>query len=151
MKCFPRENSEKIKVGTFGALPGPVGAGCSVKMGLRGRKAKKAECVGMGIWGVKIGQKPKKSFFSEKAKWVLSFKKKIWSLAPEVRFLAQVEFRADFRVWPKIALGGDFWPILGQNEAKFKKYHRINQKGYEAKFFFKRSAMKCFPRKNSEK
>ena len=51
-------------------------------------KAKKAECVGMGMWGVKIGQKPKKSFFSEKPKWVLSFKKKIGSLALLVGLLA---------------------------------------------------------------
>ena len=68
MRCFPRENSEKIKLGTFGGLPGPVGAGCPLKMGPEAEKAKNAECGGMGFWGVKIGQKPKKSFFSEKAK-----------------------------------------------------------------------------------
>ena len=68
MKCFPRENSEKIKVGTSGALPGPVGVASPLKMGLRGQKAKKAGCGGMGFWGVKIGQKPKKSFFPEKVK-----------------------------------------------------------------------------------
>ena len=68
MKCFPRENSEKSKLGTFGAIPGPVGVASTGKMGLRGQKAKKAGFGLLTVWGVKIGQKPKKSFFSERAK-----------------------------------------------------------------------------------
>ena len=69
MRCFPRENSEKIKVGTFGGLPGPVCMGCRLKMGLRGQKAKNAECVGMCIWGSEsVKKNPKKMILFGKAK-----------------------------------------------------------------------------------
>ena len=49
MRCFPRENQKKIKLGTFGGLSGPVGAGCPLKMGPEAEKAKNAECGGMGF------------------------------------------------------------------------------------------------------
>ena len=75
----------------------------------------------MVFWGVKIGQKPKKSFFSEKVKCVRQFKKKIGSLAPEVRFLAQVEVGPDFRVWPKNGLGGFFGRFCVKIERKAQK------------------------------
>ena len=48
---------------------------------------------------------------------MLSFKKKRGSLALLVGLLAQVECRADFRVLPKIALGG----IFGRFRAKIKQ------------------------------
>ena len=69
LKKRARENQKKkIKVGTFGGLSGPVGVVSPLKIGPEAEKAKNAECGGMGFWGVKIGQKPKKSFFSEKVK-----------------------------------------------------------------------------------
>ena len=62
------------------------------------RKTKKSWLCGFGPLGVEKGQKSEKTAFSEKAKCLLSFKKKIGSLAPELIFLALVECRAYFRV-----------------------------------------------------
>ena len=85
---------------------------CPLKIGPEAQKSKKAGCGLLLFWGSKSAKNQKKTAFSVKAKCLLSFKKKIGSLAPEVNFLAQVECRADFRVWPKMGLGGvsgRFW------------------------------------------
>ena len=110
-------------------------------------KAEKAECVGMGIWGAKIGQKPKKSFFSEKAKWVLSFKKKIGSLALLVGLLAQVECRADFRIMPKIALGGIFAWFRVKIKQNSKSTTEITRRATELIFFLNEAQWSAFPGK----
>ena len=75
----------------------------------------------MGLWGVENGRKSEKTAFSEKAKWVLSFKKKIGSPAPEPSFWGLVGCRADFRVWPEMGLGGGLGVVPGRNLAKMKQ------------------------------
>ena len=89
----------------------------------------------MVFWGVKIGQKPKKSFFSEKVKCVRQFKKKIGSLAPEVRFLAQVEVGPDFRGWPKNGLGGFFGRFCVKIEQTLKSFPELTRKAMDLIFF----------------
>ena len=77
MACFLRKNQKKIKLGIFGAGLGPLGGAYSWKIGLRGQKAKKSWGWENVCVGVKIGPRPKKIAFSEKAKCLLSFKKKL--------------------------------------------------------------------------
>ena len=103
-----KENSKTIKLGTFGALWGPLGACCAGKMGLKGRKSIKAGCERFGARGVKNDRKSKKTGFSEKAKCVCPFKKKIGYLALLVGFPAQVEVGPDFPVLPKMGKSA-FW------------------------------------------
>ena len=115
------ENSKKIKLGTFGALWGPLGACCTGKMGLKGRKSIKAGCARFGARGVKNYRKSKKTGFSEKAKCVCPFKKKNGSLAPAVAFLARVEVGPDFPVWPKMGKSAFWKPKI---DKKSKIWHR---------------------------
>ena len=103
-----RENSKKFKLGTFGGLWGPLGACCTGKMSLKGRKSIKAGCGRFGARGAKNDRKSKKTGFSGKAKCLLSFKKKIGYLALLVGFPARVEVGPDFPVWPKMGKSA-FW------------------------------------------
>ena len=73
MGCIFWENQKKIKLGNFGAGLGPLGGACSWKIGMRGQKAKKSWGWENVCVGVKIGPRPKKNTFSEKAKCLLSF------------------------------------------------------------------------------
>ena len=73
--------------------------------------------VGEWVFGGSKSAKTKKKFFFGGSKVSALVKKKIGPLAPGVGFPAQVECRADFRVWPKIALGGFF----GRSCVKIKR------------------------------
>ena len=66
---------------------------------------------------------------------MLSFKKKIGSLAPEVRFLAQVEVGPDFPVLPKIALGGVFDRFWVKIKQTLKSTTEITRKAMKLIFF----------------
>ena len=68
MRCFPRENSEKIKLGTSGGLWGPVGAASPLKMGPEAEKAKNADGGGNGVLGGQNRPKTKKKFFFGESK-----------------------------------------------------------------------------------
>ena len=93
----------------------------------------------------------KKFFFRRKQSECVSLNFFLGSLAPAVGFLAQVEVGPDFRVWPKIALGGffgRFWIKIKQN---LKSFPEITRKAMNLIFFFNEAQWKCFPRENKKK